>query len=124
MTAEAILCRMYLGWRRDNPRITRAVDYLVNENPPNKDDANIYYWYYATQALHHYGGRQWKKWNTRLGSLLVLMQTRRGRYAGSWEPDDFEWGRQGERIFVTSLAICTLEVYYRHLPLFKQLEIE
>jgi len=124
MTAEAILCRMYLGWRRDNPRLSIAVKFLTDLYPPKRSNANIYYWYYATQALHHHGGRSWEKWNTKMREVLVLMQERRGRYPGSWDPGDFEWGGQGGRIFVTALAVCTLEVYYRHLPLFKQIDLE
>ncbi len=124
MTAEALLCRFYLGWDRDKPAVRDAVKYLLKNYPPSKKNADVYYWYYATQAMHHYGGDEWESWNLKLRDLLVLMQNRRGRYPGSWEPDDFPWGAQGGRIFVTSLAICSLEVYYRHLPLFKKLKFE
>ena len=31
---------------------------------------------------------------------------------------------QGGRLYMTSLAICCLEVYYRHLPLFRQIELQ
>ena len=124
MTAEALLCRFYLGWDRDKPAVRDAVKYLLKKHPPSKENADVYYWYYATQAMHHYGGDEWKSWNLKMRDLLVLMQNRRGRYPGSWEPDDFPYGTTGGRIFVTSLAICTLEVYYRHLPLFKTLKLE
>ena len=124
MTAEALLCRFYLGWDRDKPAVRDAVKYLLEKYPPSRRNADVYYWYYATQALHHYGGDEWISWNLKMRDLLVLMQERKGRYPGSWDPDDFPWGEQGGRIFVTSLAICTLEVYYRHLPLFKTLELE
>ena len=124
MTAEAILCRMYLGWRKDDPRMKSAVNWLVKENLPSSKDQNLYYWYYGTQVMHHYGGDPWQKWNQRVRTLLIESQSRRGRYPGSWAPDDFEWGEKGGRIYTTAMAVCTLEVYYRHLPLFKQLELE
>ncbi len=124
MTAEAILCRMYLGWERDDPRVMGAVSWLLKYHPPSKDQRNIYYWYYATQVFHHYGGRPWDKWNAKMRDLLVQMQQKRGKYPGSWNPQQFKWGGKGERIYVTSLAICTLEVYYRHLPLFAPIEFE
>ena len=124
MTAEALLCRMYLGWDRSQARMRLGVDYLLTEHPPDASEPNIYYWYYATQALHHFGGKGWDRWNLQLREILVNMQEKKGRYPGSWGPEDFEWGPQGGRIFVTSLAICTLEVYYRHLPLFERIEID
>lgn len=123
MTAEAILCRMYLGWRKDDPRMKSAVNWLVQENLPSSKDQNLYYWYYGTQVMHHYGGDPWQKWNQRVRTLLIESQNRRGRYPGSWSPDDYEWGEKGGRIYTTAMAVCTLEVYYRHLPLFKQLEL-
>ena len=123
MTAEAILCRMYLGWKKDDPRLMAAVKWLVREHLPSDDDMNIYYWYYGTQVMHHYGGTEWKRWNDQMRTLLIASQDRRGKYPGSWNPSGFEWGDSGGRIYTTALAVCTLEVYYRHLPLFKQLEL-
>jgi hypothetical protein len=124
MTAEAILCRMYLGWRKDDPRLKAGVDWLIEEHLPSRKDRNLYYWYYGTQVMHHFGDKPWEKWNKRVRTLLIESQNGRGRFPGSWSPDDFEWGNKGGRIYTTSMAVCTLEVYYRHLPLFKQLELE
>ena len=124
MTAEALLCRMYLGWKRDDPRLMNGMDWLSDKHLPSTRKRNIYYWYYATQAMHHYGGRAWEVWNREMSDILVKMQDVRGRYAGSWTSDGYEYGGQGGRIYVTALAVCCLEVYYRHLPIFKQLDIE
>ena len=124
MTAEAILCRMYLGWKKDDPRLSIAVKWLIDDHFPNIRDRNLYYWYYGTQVMHHYGGAPWEKWNDRMRELLISTQETRGSSPGSWDPDDFKWGSKGGRIYTTSLAVCTLEVYYRHLPLFKQIELD
>lgn len=124
MTAEAILCRMYLGWKRDDPRVMRSVQWLAEEHPPTMDSPDLYYWYYATQVMHHFGGQPWADWNRELRDLLVDSQIDRGPWAGSWDHKKFEWGSQGGRIFVTSFAVCTLEVYYRRLPLFRKLMLE
>ncbi len=124
ITAEAILCRMYLGWKRDDPRLIAAINWLIDENMPSEDEQNIYYWYYGTQAMHHFGGQPWEIWNSRMRELLIGSQESRGRYPGSWDPDGFRWGGQGGRIYTTALAVCTLEVYYRHLPLFKQIKLD
>ena len=124
MTAEAILCRMYLGWKKDDPRLSTAVQWLIEDHLPDANDRNLYYWYYGTQVMHHYGGSPWETWNDRMRELLISTQTTRGSKAGSWDPRKYRWGSQGGRIYTTSLAVCTLEVYYRHLPLFKQIELD
>ena len=123
MTAEAILCRMYLGWKKDDPRLSVAVKWLIDDHFPNQRNPNLYYWYYGTQVMHHYGGHSWELWNRKMRELLISTQHTRGSNAGSWDPGKFEWGTQGGRIYTTALAVCTLEVYYRHLPLFNPIEL-
>jgi hypothetical protein len=123
MTAEALLCRVYLGWGRDTGGLADGVEYLVNENPPSSQDWNIYYWYYATQVLHHYGGDPWRAWNTRMRDVLVFDQENYGTHAGSWPPRG-AFGDAGGRLYVTALAVCTLEVYYRHLPIFRPINLD
>ena len=124
MTAEAMLCRMYLGWRRDDPRVKAAVKWLGDEHEPSLREKNIYYWYYGTQVMHHFGGSDWVRWNKRMREILVSTQEKRGWKAGSWSPSGYQWGSQGRRIYVTSLAVCTLEIYYRHLPIFAPIELD
>ena len=123
MTAEALLCRMYLGWTLDHPGLQLGIRELVHEFPPDGDDPDFYYWYYATQAAHHVGGRLWNRWNERLRDAVVTLQRTRGRDAGSWDPDG-PHASTGGRLYVTSLAVCTLEVYYRHAPIFRQIDLQ
>ncbi len=126
MTAEGLLCRQYLGWSHDDERLRDGVEYLISpRNLPrwNNADTNVYYWYYATQVTHHMEGRAWTKWNNEMRDLLVKHQTRTGDEAGSWEPDDDFWGRDGGRLYVTCLAVYTLEVYYRHMPLYSRIRL-
>ncbi len=124
MTAEAILCRMYLGWKKDDPRLDSSIKWLIQDHFPTEGEPNLYYWYYGTQVMHHYGGEPWNKWNNKMRTLLISTQETKGRYPGSWDPSEFQWGPKGGRIYTTSLAVCTLEVYYRHLPLFKKIEMD
>jgi hypothetical protein len=51
---------------------------------------------------------------------LIATQQLSGHKEGSWSPQGCEWGAQGGRLYSTSLALMTLEVYYRHLPLYRQ----
>ncbi|MGD9634386.1 MAG: squalene--hopene cyclase [Pirellulales bacterium] len=118
LTAEGLLCRMYLGWERDDPRLKSGVSYLL-ENLPEWNEQNVYYWYYATQVMHHIEDSPWKIWNDQMRELLPEKQVRRGRERGSWDPGGDRWGSDGGRLYVTCLSLYTLEVYYRHLPLYR-----
>jgi hypothetical protein len=122
MTAEALLCRQYLGWHSDHPGMRTGIEYLLR-HLPNKNQPNIYYWYYATQVMHHFGGQPWKKWNARMRTVLVDMQRKDGHLAGSWDPRGGH-AHTGGRVYMTALAVCTLEVYYRHMPLYREFVID
>lgn len=119
MTAEALLCRIYLGWRRDEPGLVDGVAWLAKEYPPDANRTDIYYWYYATQTMRHFGGPTWDDWNLQMREALVSMQDQSGKNAGSWPPRD-QHASTGGRIYTTSLAVCTLEIYYRYLPVFQR----
>jgi len=118
MTAEALLCRQYLGWSKDHVGLQSGAKYLLQDHLPSEQSPDIYYWYYATQVMHHVGGRSWENWNRQMRRLLVELQRTDGDLAGSWDPRG-PFSRDGGRIYMTSLAICTLEVYYRYLPMYR-----
>lgn len=118
MTAEGLLCREYLGWKRDDDRLENGVKYLMN-HLPDWEQRDVYYWYYATQVLHHYGGDPWKKWNLKFRDMLVNHQEKSGPKRGSWDPEGDRWGQNfAGRLYTTCLSVYMLEVYYRHLPIY------
>jgi hypothetical protein len=123
MTAEALLCRIYLGWTKDMPALVEGVQYLADDHMPDANDPHMYYWYYATQTFHHVGGTLWERWNLKMRDVLVNTQEKEGRHAGSWAPRGGH-ASAGGRVYMTSLAVCTLEVYYRHLPIFRQIDVD
>jgi hypothetical protein len=127
MTAVGLLCRLYQGISPRNPALLGGVKYLKEQGPAGSSD-NMYYLYYATQVMHHMGGESWEFWNLgpakdgKLGirdSLIARQDTGKtaghDHQAGSWETKDL-----GGRLMSTSLSLLCLEVYYRHLPLFKR----
>lgn len=119
MTAEGLLCRQYLGWAHDDPRLVRGVEY-VNQNTIDwNNEKNVYYWYYATQVTHHMEGAAWKKWNNVMRQELPKNQVKEGKEGGSWDPAGDRWASYGGRLYETCLCIYMLEVYYRHLPIYK-----
>lgn len=126
MIAEGLLCREYLGWPAEHPGLAEGSKHLL-KHLPKPEKPNIYYWYYATQAMHHLGGEDWDTWNTAARETLIELQSDEGHEAGSWDPVGGAIGghdvQAGGRLYMTSLAICTLEVYYRHLPIYRRIEL-
>ena len=115
-TAVGLLCRMYMGWNQSNEALGRGVKFLSKLGPQRN---NMYFNYYATQVMHHWGGDEWKKWNTVMRDQLVDSQVTKGPMAGSWKPAGGH-ASTGGALMQTCFAIMTLEVYYRHLPLYKK----
>jgi hypothetical protein len=67
--------------------------------------------------------KDWERWNLHVREGLIEMQVKQeGCAQGSWDPDipaPDRWGQRAGRLYVTSLSILTLEVYYRYLPLYR-----
>ena len=115
-TAIGLLLRIYLGWNRERDELRTGVDYLLGLGRSNRD---IYFNYYATMVLHHYGGDAFETWNAQMRDWLVAQQRTQGHERGSWYFDD-EHARSGGRLYTTCMAIMILEVYYRYLPLYER----
>jgi hypothetical protein len=115
-TAIGLLCRMYTGWRRDHPGLQKGVAYLSRWGP---SPDNMYYNYYATQVMHHWGGTEWEKWNRRMRDYLIATQAKSSHEAGSWYFSG-GYGEVGGRLYNTAMAVMTLEVYYRYMPLYRE----
>jgi hypothetical protein len=132
MTSVGLLADLYLGGPRNGQRIRLGADHLLANLPqvggavaptgtlgnPLRD---TYYWYYATQVMFHMGGQYWSDWQGALHPLLIESQIVDGPLAGSWDPNrpvPDKWAAYGGRIYVTALNLLSLEVSYRHLPLY------
>ncbi|MDB6151645.1 MAG: hypothetical protein JWL90_98 [Chthoniobacteraceae bacterium] len=85
--------------------------------------ANLYAWYYATQAAFQHGGSIWQRWNKEFQMEVVGSQSDNG----AW-PETGGVGKGGgalnwvgtgtgsdAQVYRTSLCILMLEVYYRYL---------
>lgn len=127
MTAEGLLCRMYLGWAHDDKRLVTGCELLMDHLPQWKD-RDVYFWYYGTQTMFHMEGKYWKEWNAALRDMLTEKQEKLGPERGSWDPLDNEgpdlWtlNKHGGRLYVTCFSAFMLEIYYRHLPLYSELK--
>ena len=123
LTAVGLLCRYYLdGWGRRTPGMAAGVDYLLKEHTPT-GEMDMYYYYYATQVMHFYEGDEWfKQWNPKMRDRLVkLQETEKGPNYGSWNDENDKYiGAKCGRVGMTAMTLLTLEVYYRHLPLYNR----
>jgi hypothetical protein len=122
MTAEAWVCRQFLGVGGPGPASNEAAAYLL-QHGPRRDTYNLYYWYYGTLSMYQHGGDAWEEWNGSVRDRIVSRQRDTGHQTGSWDPDDSEWGTRGGRIYCTALATLTLEVYYRYLRLYDEPDV-
>jgi len=121
LSGAGLLTRQYLGWKKDDPQLIAGCRYLAQHLPPEsgKDLGQIYYYHYATQVLHHMEGSEFDLWNHRVREHLIRTQEKEGHKAGSWNPKGTDWGSRGGRLYATGMALLTLQVYYRHLPMYR-----
>ena len=112
-TPIGLLCRMYTGWDRNREGIRLGVQRINRWARPKH---GLYFYYYATQVMHHHGGSPWHTWNEWMRDHLVGTQSRTGAETGSWclagSHDN------AGRLYCTAMAAMTLEVYYRYLPIY------
>ena len=133
MTSVGLLMRFYTGLRRGDALMRRGAEFLLSNLPTlepapqvagtNNPKRDTYYWYYASQVMYHMGGKYWTEWNKRLGPLLRDTQIKTGPMAGSWHPRlpvADRWAQFAGRHYVTTMNLLSLEVHYRHLPLYEE----
>lgn len=116
-------------WKQDrDPTVRKGVDFLLrgaeSSNPVRYagPTANLYAWYYHTQACLMYGGTVWDKWNRLFQDEIADSQSPEGFWpptggnaTGSLEEEPFLNGQ----VYRTTLCVLMLEVFYRYMPLYK-----
>ncbi len=144
MTSVGLLVQMYLGEDPTSQRSLAGAGHLLNHLPTLGEPAadgrwpaarnstlgnplrDTYYWYYATQVMFHTGGQHWSAWSDALRPLLLESQETAGPLAGSWDPlrpTPDKWSPFGGRLYVTTMNLLSLEVAYRHLPLYTRMRL-
>jgi hypothetical protein len=124
-SAVGLISRMYMGWEKANPALDRGVKRLAKMGPQisAKGTANMYFNYYASQVMHQFDGPDgplWTAWNTKMRDTLVQTQSKKGHETGSWFFTGEHGSEQAGRLYSTSMATMTLEVYYRYMPIYSQ----
>ncbi len=112
MTAAGLCAASDLGARPDEVHFQAAVQELAKTVPGKP--GNTYHFHWAAEVMARYGGNDWEAWNAKVRDSCVERQAA----DGSWSAEGEAHGQVGGRLMVTSLALLTLEVYYRDHLLF------
>ncbi len=116
-TAIGTLLRFYDGWNRNGDEMRNGMNFLLDHGVSAQ---NIYFDYYATIVMFHFGGDIWRDWNRQMRDFLINTQDIKGHQRGSWYFEDRKTSAEGGRFFNTAMSILILEVYYRHLRLYDE----
>ena len=124
-TAIGVLCQQFMGHGNDK-RIKRALDYLKDQKADwenSKGTYVLYGWYYETQAMFQGGDSYWEYWNRQIRETMVKSQSEDGHWS---LPPQSEWEKKSvgdsSPVYSTALGCLILEVYYRYLPIYQQIE--
>lgn len=122
-TAIGVLCQQFMG-HGDDRRIKKSLDFLKDQKA-NWDTTETYYvlyqWYYITQAMFQGGGSYWEYWNHQIRDTMVKNQLDDGRWMPPPKSKE-EAKLVNSPAYSTALGCLILEVYYRYLPLYQEME--
>lgn len=128
LTGAGVLCTYF--WKQDKDKSVRdGIEFIMKasdkDNPVEYrgDKADLYAWYYNTQACLMVGGGAWQKWNRLFQDEIIKNQNPDGSWppvAGKSPGGEMQREPGGAGPFYrTNLCILMLEVYYRYSPTMK-----
>ena len=130
LSAVGTLCMQLLG-AHNSGEVKRTLElmdaWVLDWDKPTVPGANPqYYFYYATQAKFHSGGKRWDNWNKVMWPCYVKNQKTtpkaiadvdgRLQDIGWWENSDKNRDTGPKFVMDTCLTALQLMVYYRYLP--------
>jgi hypothetical protein len=125
LTGVGVLCTYF--WKGDKDQsikdgIKSILDMTERKYPVKYESntADLYAWYYHTQACLMFGGSAWNKWNRWFQDEIADAQSQ----DGSWPPisaqnpgGELQQRADGDGpVYRTTLCILMLEVFYRYMP--------
>ncbi len=124
LAGVGVLCTYF--WKGDKDKLVRdGIKFILDKSEKDypvvyKDaKANLYAWYYHTQACLMYGGNAWTKWNKWFQDQIVDNQTSDGSWPPTGNPKphgpETDPAKAGP-FYRTTLCILMLEVFYRYMP--------
>ena len=133
LTSVGTLCMQLMGASGES-EVRKSLDLMESWTPSSDEKAPIgaslqYYYYYATQAKFHAGGKRWDNWNKVMWPCYVKNQkvipkAQSGYVDNEGKPQDIGWWENGDThtdrpTMDTCLAALQLMVYYRYLPTYQ-----
>jgi hypothetical protein len=123
LTGVGVLCELFWRGSRDTGS-RRGVEFIMDgldANPLRYDHerADLYAWYYHTQALLMFGNHAWKKWEALMSRELVKSQAPDGSWPVMVNPAHGGFQKESSvtgAVYRTTLSVLMLESYYRYLP--------
>ncbi len=126
LTGVGVLCTYF--WKQQKDKMVRdGADFIIKktrtDNPVkyNGPKADLYAWYYHTQACLMVGGSVWSTWNRFFQDEICDVQSKDGSWpvAGAKTPGPQDDPAGAGPFYRTTLCILMLEVYYRYMPITK-----
>jgi len=125
LTGAGVLCTYF--WKQEKDKMVRdGIEYIMDHTKKDfpveykHDKADLYAWYYNTQACLMVGGAAWNTWNRLFQMEVVKNQNPDGSWpplAGKSAGGELQRAPEGMGPFYrTNLCILMLEVYYRYMP--------
>jgi squalene-hopene/tetraprenyl-beta-curcumene cyclase len=122
MSYGGLLSYIYADLKRDDPRITAALEWLEKnytlEENPGMGRAGLYYYYHlaakglATAKVSEFQTADGKKVNWQRDVALKLINLQNSN--GSWVNDTARW-MEKDPVLVTTYGVLTLEIIYNQL---------
>ena len=123
LSGVGILCQLF--WKGERGVLKKGMEWVLEETEKNEpvkyqgSKADLYAWYYHTQACLMFGGSAWTKWNRWFQDETVDAQAA----DGSWPPmaakshGNLQTGtNMSATVYRTTLCVLMLEVFYRYMP--------
>jgi hypothetical protein len=125
LTGVGVLCTYF--WKQDKDKVVKdGIEFLLKQAEDTYrvkykgDHADLYAWYYHTQACLMYGGSAWSKWNRMFQDEIASSQSPDGSWpivGGKGGAGGLEVSAGGSGpVYRTALCVLMLEVFYRYMP--------
>ena len=134
LSGVGILCQVF--WKGERATLKKGMEWVLDETEKNEPvkyqgpKADLYAWYYNTQACLMFGGSAWTKWNRWFQDEIASAQASDGSWPpmasnadGLWPPmasnavSNLQTGKtMSPTVYRTTLCVLMLEVFYRYMP--------
>jgi hypothetical protein len=123
LTGVGLLCSLF--WKGERGELRKGMEWMLEETEKNKpvkykgETADLYAWYYHTQACLMFGGSAWTKWNRWFQDEICDVQNPDGSWpkTGAVKPHGPEGAdNKTGAVYRSTLCILMLEVFYRYMP--------